>query len=90
MNNVTITVRGMGRYINYETILIKRALEQAGIQVDLQDEHPYTTIEPGAPAFATSDDEFLAKMTAHLKSLPERFQSSRHVTIVTEHLPWGG
>lgn len=42
---VTIEIKGPGGTINYPTEVIIKALKEAGLQVEVKDEHPTNNVE---------------------------------------------
>ena len=71
-----INIVGPGMTINYPTDVIVKALREAGLQVEVEDEHP------------SKDPEALAKSIK--ESMESGRITNWKVTVKTTHLPWGG
>jgi hypothetical protein len=82
MNTSHITLSGPGQVINHETLVIKKALEDAGFLVELVDDHPFIEHNPRYPDGPQTEDEYL--------NLFQKHKIKRKVIITTEHCPWGG
>ncbi len=76
MNKITVTVQGLGGTIAYEMVIIRRALEAAGINVEVNDIDPINESEE-------SEDEFIERM----KTLNH---SKTQIKLIAKHIPWGG
>lgn len=83
MDNVTITIAGLGGCINYETILIRRLFEELGHKVIVNDEHPFIENRvPSVSIISETENEFINRVKA--------LKHKSTITINTEHCPWGG
>lgn len=76
LSPIKITVSGPGLAINFEVELIRKALEDAGISVEVENDHPAE--DPGA-------------FIEHRKSLiAEQGNKPNQVVLIADHLLWGG
>lgn len=73
---VTIEIKGAGGTINYPTEVIIKALKEAGLQVELHDEHPADNVE-----------ELLLKTKERIDS---GYIKEWKAIVKTTHYPWGG
>jgi len=73
---VTIEIKGAGGTINYPTEVIVKALKDAGLQVEVNDEHPADNVE-----------ELLAKTKERIDS---GYIKEWKAVVRTTHYPWGG
>lgn len=73
---VQINIVGPGMTINYPTDVIVKALKEAGLQVEVEDEHP------------SEDPETLANSIK--ESMNSGKITNWKVTVKTTHLPSGG
>ena len=76
MSTIDITIKGAGGTINYPTEVIIKALTEAGLKVEFQDEH-------------RSDDPD-ALITLIKDRIDSGQIKDWKVIIKTEHCPWGG
>jgi hypothetical protein len=83
----TVTIAGPGETFNYETIIIRRALEAAGILVEVEDDYPFNKREPDL-----TEDEYLDRIKDRRENWPfnKLEQPLYTVKLITEHCPWGG
>jgi len=72
----TIEIRGAGGTINYPTEVIIKALREAGLQVEVHDEHPSDNVE-----------ELLIKTKEKINS---GCIKEWKVVVKATHYPWGG
>jgi hypothetical protein len=88
MIDITVTVKGPGGVISQEMILIRRALEAAGIAVSVEDAH----INLGDFA----DEEAYLAHGASLRDPKGEYAKkyghplASRVKLIANHLPWGG
>jgi hypothetical protein len=82
-----VTIAGLGGTINYETIIIRRALEAAGIIVEVEDDYPFNKREPDL-----TEDEYLDRIKDRRENWPfdNLEQPLYKVKLITEHCPVGG
>jgi hypothetical protein len=73
---VTIEIKGPGGTINYPTEVIIKALKEAGLQVEVKDEHPTNNVE-----------ECLIETK---KRIDNGYIKDWKVVVETIHYPWGG
>lgn len=85
MADVTVTVTGPGGVIRYEMIVIRRALEAAGVRVTVIDDHP-----------ADNEEEWVVEMKRRIDNddwaAPYTWSKklNRSVELIAVHCPWGG
>ncbi len=72
----TIEITGAGGTINYPTEVIVKALKEAGLQVEVIDEHPVDNAE-----------EMIRMMKERIDS---GYIKDWKVVVKTTHYPWGG
>ena len=72
----TIEISGMGGTINYPVDVIVRALKEAGLQVEVQDDYP-----------SDNADEMMRDMKERIDSGEIK---DWKINVKTKHLPWGG
>ena len=72
----TIKIVGPGLSVNYPTEIIVKALKEAGLQVEVENEHP------------CEDPEGLINLIK--ERMESGTASNCKVTVKTTHLPWGG
>ena len=83
MINIEVKVTGPGGVINFETLIIKRALEQVGITVEVEDEYPFS-YRVNQNVIQETEDEYIERIT----KLNETCSTT--VKLIAEHCPWGG
>ena len=72
----TIEIKGPGGTINYPVNVIVKALKEAGLQVEVQDDYP-----------SDNADEMMGLVKKRIDSGEIK---DWKVKVETEHLPWGG
>jgi UDP-N-acetyl-D-mannosaminuronate dehydrogenase len=72
----TIEIKGAGGTIKYPTEVIIKALKEAGLQVEVHDEHP-----------AENPEEHI-KMTK--EKIDSGYIKEWKVVVKATHYPWGG
>ena len=72
----TIEIKGPGGTINYPTGVIVKALKEAGLQVEIQDDYPSNNIE-----------EILSE---NKKMIEDGRIKDWKINVKATHLPWGG
>ena len=83
--SMTVTVTGPCKVITYEMIIIRRALEAAGITVVVVDDYP-----------EGDEDAYVAEMQRRINNddwaAPYTWSKKldRSVELVAVHCPWGG
>jgi hypothetical protein len=71
-----IIIKGAGGTIGYPTEVIIKALREAGITVEVEDDHPCEDVE--------------RLLTETKKRLDSGYIKEWKVVVKTKHLPWGG
>jgi nucleoside-diphosphate-sugar epimerase len=85
MSDVTVTVTGLAGVITYEMVVIRRALEAAGVKVIVVDDHP-----------ADDEEAWVVEMKRRIDNddwaAPYDWSKkvARSVTLVAKHCPCGG
>ena len=90
MADVTITVRGPGGVISQEMIIIRRALEAAGIKVEVVDSHPCEPEQEDAVLAHRAELRNPESETRKRIDSGKYTYTDRGVKLVADHLPWGG
>lgn len=86
MSDITITITGPGGVINFETIIIKRALEDAGIIVEVEDDTPFGSRPIHPLVIQETEDEYVERVTTMYRS----GKIKNTVKLIAKHCPWGG
>ena len=88
MIDIVVTVTGPGGCINFETIIIQRALEAVGITVVVEDECPLHSRNTDSPQSypKETEDEYVDRITEIIKTENHPIT----VKLIAEHCPWGG
>ena len=72
----TIEIKGPGMTIQFPTEIIIKALKDAGLQVDVEDQFPSDNV-----------DELISEMKNKINSGEIK---DWKINVKTKHLPWGG
>lgn len=72
----TIEIKGPGGTINYPVNVIVKALKEAGLQVEVQDDYP-----------SDNADEMMSLVKEQIDSGEIK---DWKINVKTKHLPWGG
>ncbi len=74
--NYTLEIKGPGGTISYPLEVIVKALKEAGLEVEVEDNHP------------TENVEYLLRETK--KAIDEGKIKNGKINVKATHLPWGG